>query len=260
MRNKSPKPPKSDGSYSPPKSSGKEVDIHDLQKYTNAEDLKNMLREHNFRKEKDLIFKIFRQRLIKMSVKIYKSYFAQNVFKRIKDIFMEAAIRGYRKFHHIQVKRKVIADLKKKDGVPNFIKRVFKARLQVAHQMEVQNEHHAKKRKPKGFIGIVKKMPVFKKKILPKRKLRVETISAIPVLSKSTTILSTSPTNKIKIIRGKFSESSLKYRLNKKSEISEAKIQSRKEWKHQKTKIMILKLPQKHQILGLDPSVSAKFL
>lgn len=75
------------------------------------------------------------------------------------------------------------------------------------------------KRRSKGFIGKLRVQPIIKRKVVGKRKQRFETVSAIPDLVKSQTIVPSSEANsQMKIIKGKFSEHDLRIRIEKRRE------------------------------------------
>ena len=86
--------------------------------------------------------------------------------------------------------------------------------------------------------------------MLPKLKLRQNTEVQTPVFQKSSTVQSSTPSH-IKVIKGKFSESSLKSKVDKKVAIDERQKISIRETEPNSTA-----LPQKHLIQAFDASVS----
>lgn len=214
-----------------------------------------MVKAFNGRKMKDQILKIFKHKLLQMSILIFRKYFVEKVVARIKNIFMDAALKGYRKIDIIKKRKNVLMSIKAKDGVPNFIKRIFNARIHANHTNQQDVMRQVMHRRSKGFIGKLKKLHVYKKKVLPKRKVRMETLSALPILSKSSTIVS--PTeNSMKVIRGRFSELSLKNRLEKKLEIDKIKKHNRENPIKEKAKSP---MPERHSIHALDSGFANSF-
>lgn len=227
------------------------LDIQENKTYMSTQEVKNMVRVFNSRKRKEQLLKLAKLGFIKLSLRIFRSYLAQRVLERIKQIFMEAALLGYLKFQNIKKRKEVLTEIKQKNGVSNFIKKIFAAK---AKQMGVITEETSIKqqeRKGRGFIGKLKKIHVIKKKVLGRRKQRFETVKALPSLTKSPTVFAPSPNN-MKVVRGKFAEASLRMRIEKKLDIEKAKRENRENPIKEKAKSPS---PRRYIIHALDPSV-----
>ena len=146
------------------------------------------MRENRIRKQKNEVMRCMKEYLFQLSLQIFRKYFVDKVANHMKSIFITTAIKSYKKFQAFKKRKQFIMMLKQKDGVPNFIKKVFQSRIKANHLLKDTKNKEILKRRSRGFIGKLKKLPTIKKRVLPRIKFRQETESAIPTLIKSTTI------------------------------------------------------------------------
>jgi hypothetical protein len=235
------------------KNKAQDVDINESKKYMTPHEVKTMVNAFNHRKKKAVVMKYLNIYLTKLSLKIFRRYFAHKVVERIKDIFTNAAHRSYRKLKMVRKKLEILKEIKTKNGAGKLLQKLLGTKIKIKHKFENPN-----KRKVRGFIGIIdRKLPVFKTKILQRRKVKQEdNISTIPILTRSTTLISQSP-SQMKVVRGKFNELSLKMRLEKKRENDKLKFKINK---NQGEKKSMSSVSSKHLIQGIDRIATRNYL
>jgi hypothetical protein len=164
---------------------------------------------------------------------------------------MEAALKGFIKYQEMLKRKRLLLEIRQKDGVSNFMKKIFSAKAK--HKPSITEEHRIQpiERKGRGFIGKLKKVHVIKKKVIGRRKQKLETVKALPLLTKSPTIFAPSGNN-MKVVRGKFAEMSLKMRIEHRLDTEKAKRESRENPLREKAKSPS---PRRYLIHALDPSV-----
>lgn len=185
---------------SPIRQQEKAVDVQETKTFMNRHEVRHMVRAYTLKAKTGETLRLLKIKLLQLSLKIFRAYFAHKVVMKIKHMWMEAAMRGYKKAKQLKKRRQILQEFQNKGSASNFLKMVFKARIK-AEQINkhvVENESFEKRKR--GFIGKLKRAPVVKRKILPKKKVRHETITAVPTLMKSTTLVAPSPQN-MKVMR-----------------------------------------------------------
>ena len=153
-----------DGHLLSTKLEGKNLNIQETNKYMNQRELKIKIKERMISKQKAEVLGYMKEYIVHLSLQIYRRHFVFKVSNKIKDIFMNAAMKAFKKYQSLKNKRQLIMMLRKKDGVPNFIKRIFLSRIKASKIIkERKNKEILLKRRSKGFIGKLKQFPVIKK-------------------------------------------------------------------------------------------------
>lgn len=215
----------------------KAVDVQEMQQCTDQNEIKNMSRQFNIRQQKKEVMKLIGQAIIKISLKIFRTYFTEKVYKRMVTIFMEATMRSYRKLKIINSRKARAASVNRKQSVPNLIKKVFNAR-EISTKQDQQNKIDIlSKNNSKAFIGRIKRVQMFKKKVIHKRRRRMETFTELPILSRHPTTTSSPSNTNLKIAQERVPESSSKYKTHKKPDTETPKQESGKLYPQENIKL-----------------------
>jgi hypothetical protein len=213
------------------KTKAQDVDVNHHKAHVTPHEVKDMVKAYNLRKKKAKVMKYLKIYLIKLSLKIFRRYFALKVFKRVKKLPKNA--------------QKFLQVIKEKE-LEKLLNNILAAKIKVNHQPE-----NPSKQKVRGFIGVInRRLPIFKMKHMQKRKPKQDEnmSSAIPILSRATTVVSQS-LSQVKVVRGKFNELSLKMRLEFKKDQDKLKRLNKNKNRDKKSSSS---LPSQHLIHGLD--------
>ena len=181
---KAEKEPAEKASPTIPTNSQKVLDVNEMKMYMTSGEVQSMIRASNHRRQKQQVAKILRARVTYIALKFFRTYFAQKVVNHIRKLFLDSGLKAYKKLKLAKKREELKSEIKGRQGVAKFMKQLMKVRVDTEHDQK------ASPRKMRGFIGVInRKPPTIKTKIMPKRKVRQENASALPVLAKSVTVI-----------------------------------------------------------------------